>query len=463
MHGGTVREAGISVVRSLRNEPALTSQLLFHPPCGPVEGWRDGDVIRATGIPYATAGRFQPPAPAADWTAVYPANSPAPACPQGPVPFLDVVLGTRYGELPGSEDCQNLSITLPEDLTPGEKLPVMVWIHGGSYTTGSGDLAIFDPARLVAENRVIVVSVTYRLGLFGFLATHGGRPGNLGLLDQLEAFRWVRRNIAAFGGDPSRVTAFGQSAGGDAIAHLMATPEAPELFQRAIIQSAPLGIARGRAKMNHAMGIAADSVTEDTPAMDVVAREAQVAQVARKFGMLAAMPFGTQYGHAPLPEERDIEAAWNRSAQRIDVLIGHTTGEARLFLPRSPYLSRLARVPLAGSALLRAVNWLVTETVYGRATRRFARRHAQAGGRAHRYLLHWHAPGNIFGAAHTIDLPLLLGSRKTWEGVGLIAGAEWDEVERAGRQLRALWAGFAGGQDLPRHGHIDGVLKYEAA
>lgn len=441
----------------------MNSQLLFHPPCGPVTGWRDGGVIRATGIPYATAGRFQPPSPAAGWTGPFAATSPAPACPQGPVPFLDDVLGTRYGELPGSEDCQNLSITMPGDLSPGERLPVMVWIHGGSYTTGSGDLAIFDPARLVAENRVIVVSVTYRLGLFGFLATRDGRPGNLGLLDQLEAFRWVQRNIAAFGGDPGRVTAFGQSAGGDAIAHLMATAEAPSLFQRAIIQSAPLGIARGRARMNHAMGIVAENVDEGTPAMEVVDREDQVAQVARKFGMLAAMPFGTQYGHAPLPAEAEIEAAWNRTAPGIEVLIGHTSEEARLFLPRSPYLSRLARVPLVGAAAVRAIDWLVTETVYGRAARKFARRHSRAGGKAHRYVLSWHAPGNMFGAAHTVDLPLLFGNRNTWDGVGLIAGADWEEVDRVGRQMRALWAGFAAGTDLPESGGIEGALRYKAA
>lgn len=462
MHGGTVREAGISVAPPLRNEHAVTSQLLFHPPCGPVTGRRDGAVIRATGIPYATAARFQPPAPAADWTEPYAAISPAPACPQGPVPFLDDVLGTRYGELPGSEDCQNLSVTMPADPAPGEKLPVMVWIHGGSYTTGSGDLAIFDPARLVAENRVVVVSVTYRLGLFGFLATHGGRPGNLGLLDQLAAFRWVRRNIAAFGGDPSRVTAFGQSAGGDAIAHLMATPEAPELFQRAIIQSAPLGIARGRAKMNHAMGIVAESVTEQTPAMDVVALEEQVTEVAKKFGMLAAMPFGTQYGLDPLPAEADIETAWNRTAPGIDVLIGHTSEESRLFLPRSPHLMRLARVPFVGQHAVRAIDWVITEAVYGRATRRFARRHARAGGKAHRYVLHWHAPGNIFGAAHTIDLPLLLGTRETWDGVGLIAGAAWEDVDDAGRQLRSLWAAFARGATLGDKGAIPGALHYRA-
>ena len=142
--------------------------------------------------------------------------------------------GLRYGE--GEREA--LDLFRPRRTPPGGA-PVLVWIHGGSYTSGSGDLAIFDPARLVAENRVIVVSVTYRLGLFGFLATGNGRPANLGLLDQLEAFRWVRRNIAAFGGDPDRVTAFGQSAGGDAIAHLMAVPEAPALFRRAIIQSDP--------------------------------------------------------------------------------------------------------------------------------------------------------------------------------------------------------------------------------
>jgi para-nitrobenzyl esterase len=420
-------------------------------------------VVRATGIPYATAGRFQPPLPLPAWTTALAATSPAPACPQGPVPFLDDILGTRYGELPGSEDCQNLSITMPADIAAGELLPVMVWIHGGSYTTGSGDLAIFDPAVLVAENRVIVVAVTYRLGLFGFLATHSGRPANLGLLDQIEAFRWVQRNIAAFGGDPGRVTAFGQSAGGDAIAHLMAVPEAPSLFQRAIIQSAPLGISRGREKMNHAMGIAAEAVTEETPAMDVVAVEDHVSQVARKFGMLAAMPFGTQYGHAPLPAEAGIEAAWNRSAPGIEVLVGHTSGEARLFLPRSPYLYRLARVPLAGAAALKAINWVVTESVYGRASRKFARRHVRAGGKAHRYVLHWHAPGNVFGAAHTIDLPLLFGTRKTWDGVGLIAGADWEDVNAVGRELRRLWAAFARGDGLGDVGGIPGALRYRAA
>jgi para-nitrobenzyl esterase len=378
------------------------------------------------------------------------------------VPFLDDILGTRYGELPGSEDCQNLSITLPADIDAGERLPVMVWIHGGSYTTGSGDLAIFDPAVLVAENRVIVVAVTYRLGLFGFLATHSGRPANLGLLDQLEAFRWVQRNISAFGGDPGRVTAFGQSAGGDAIAHLMSSPEAPSLFQRAIIQSAPLGISRGREKMNHAMGIAAEAVTEDTPAMEVVSVEDRVAQVARKYGLMAGMPFGTQYGHAPLPPEGEIEAAWNATAPDIEVLIGHTADEARLFLPRNPLVRRLGKVPGIGSAAVKAIDWVVTEAVYGRAARKFARRHARAGGQAHTYVISWGAPGNYYRAAHTVDLPLLFGNQRTWAAAGLLKGATWDEIDAVGRELRSLWAAFARGDGLGERGGIPGALRYKA-
>jgi para-nitrobenzyl esterase len=434
----------------------------FSPPCGPITGWRDGDVLRATGIPYATAARFQPPVSAPDWTVALSATSPSPACPQAPVPFLDDVLGTRYGELPGSEDCQRLSITLPADLQDNERVPVMVWLHGGSYTSGSGDLAIFDSKALVAENRVIVVSVTYRLGLFGYLAAGTGRPANLGLLDQLEAFRWVQRNISAFGGAPDKVTAFGQSAGGDAVAHLMATPDAPALFQRAIIQSAPLGIARGREKMNTAMGIAAETVTEDTPALDVVAVEDTVAQVARRFGLMAAMPFGTQYGHAPLPAEARIDAAWNAVAPEIEVLIGHTSDEARLFLPRTPLVGRLARVPVLGAAVVKAINWAVTEAVYGKSARKFARRHARAGGTAYSYVLTWGAPGNFYKAAHTVDLPLLFGDQRTWEGAGLLTGASWEEINAQGQALRAVWARFASGEGLDGQGGIPGALKYRS-
>jgi para-nitrobenzyl esterase len=177
---------------------------------------------------------------------------------------------------------------------------------------------------------------------------------------------------------------------------------------------------------------------------------------------MAAMPFGIQYGHSPLPEESGLDRAWNAAAPAIDILIGYTAEEARLFLPRSPRLGRVARIPVVGSAVLKAVTWVVTELVYGKAARRFARRHVRAGGRAHSYVLSWRAPGNLYGAAHTVDLPLLFGHQSTWEGAGLLAGATWDEVNAHGRAMRALWARFAYGEGLGSRGEIPGSLRYRS-
>lgn len=434
--------------------------LTFAPPCGPVRGRQDGDVLRASGIPYARADRFTAPVPAEDWTEPLDATQPAPACPQVRSLFLGGVLGDALAGLPRDEDCQRLSVTLPGDLRAGEELPVLVWIHGGSYITGAGDARIMDPRRLVAEQRVVVVTVTYRLGLFGFLGSGHARPANLGLLDQLEALRWVQRNIAAFGGDPDRVTAFGQSAGGDAVAHLMAAPGAESLFRRAIVQSPPLGLSRGRQRMNAAMAQAAEVVTPEMPADEVVALQAEVERHGSSFGLMGAMPFGTQYGHHPLPAEEDIDRAWERVAPHIDVLIGHTTEEARLYLPTVPALQRWTRVPLLGPLVRRAVVGWVTAAVYSRAVRRFARRHVRAGGTAHTYVISWAAPGNQYGAAHTIDLPLLFGDEQAWASTGLVAGATWQEIDAHGREVRRLWAAFARGERLDDDGRIPGVLRH---
>lgn len=424
----------------------------FEPPSGPVEGWVDRDVVRVSGVPYATAARFAPPQPAPDRTEVLPATSWSPACPQRPSALLDEVLGMSSSEMPVDEHCQNLTLTLPRDIRPEESLPVMVWIHGGSYVVGAGDVPVMDPRPLVAEQRVIVVTVTYRLGMFGFLGGQG-RPANLGLLDQIEALRWVQRNIAAFGGDPRNVTAFGQSAGGDAVAHIMATPDAASLFTRAIIQSAPLGISRGRARMSRAMAAAAPELTAEMPVDQIVAGQEAVERAARGFGLLSGMPFGTQYGQAPLPAERRVDAAWRRGAPEIEVLIGHTAEEARMFVPALPVLRRRAARPL-----IRPLVALTTWLVYGRGMRRFARRHARAGGRVHRYIIDWGAPGSGFGAAHTIDLPLLFGDEATWAGVPLVAGSTWNELDDAGRAVRRVWADFARGMRADRPG-VDGVIR----
>jgi para-nitrobenzyl esterase len=420
----------------------------------------DGAVTRARGIPYARAERFTAPVAVADWSEPFDALLPAPASPQLASPALEEVLGSSLGDLPQSEDCQNLSVTLPSDVQPGESLPVMVWIHGGSYVTGAGDIPIQDPTALVAEQRVIVVAVTYRLGLLGYLGTPSGRPANLGLLDQLAAFRWVQRNIAAFGGDPRRVTAFGQSAGGDAVAHAMATPGAEQLFSRAIIQSAPLGILRGRRLMSASMGEAAESLSAGTSIVDLLAAQPVVARRTDGYGLRGAMAYGTQYGFEPLPPESEIDGAWDAVAPSIPVLIGHTAEEARLFIPSFPGLSDWIRKPLIGGLILRLASWLLTSSVYGASSLAFAKRHRRAGGIAHHYVLAYAAPGNDFGAAHTMDLPFLFGNREIWADATLLTGASWDDLERGAREVRRVWGDFARGADLGRAGEVAGILSY---
>lgn len=437
----------------------MSSGPVFDAPCGPVQGWVDGAVVRATGIPYASAERFAEPSAVPDRNEPLEATSWSPACPQRAMPFLDRVLGSTLDQRPLDEDCQHLSITMPADTAAGDDLPVMVWIHGGSYVSGAGDLPIMDPAALVAEQRVIVVTVTYRLGLFGFLGGVPGRPANLGLLDQLAAFGWVQRNIRAFGGDPGRVTAFGQSAGGDAVAHLMATPGASALFARAIIQSAPLGLAPGRAEMTAAMNRAFGQVAPDALASDILAMQPAVEKAASTFGLKSGMAFGTQYGQTPLPAEAELKPTWDAAAPGIDILIGHTAEEAALFLPRLERLQSVLRVPVLGKLVGRAVVALVTRIVYSRDSRRFARRHVRAGGGAHHYVITWSAPGSGWGSAHTVDLPLLFGDADAWGAADLVRGTPWAEIDASGRRVRAVWGRFARGEDLGDRADVPGALK----
>ncbi|HWK48846.1 MAG TPA: carboxylesterase family protein, partial [Steroidobacter sp.] len=342
-----------------------------------------------------------------------------------------------------TEDCLRLSITLPDHIAPDDRRPVMVWIHGGSYVFGAGDAAIYDARALVEEQNVIVVSVTYRLGLLGFLGGAGGRAANVGLLDIIEALRWVKANIAAFGGDADNVTLFGQSAGGDAIAHVMIADGAQNLFRRAIIQSAPLGISLGRRRMSEAMMKIAAQVALDASTDDVIAAQESVVSASQGFGWPASMPFGTQYGHHPLPPEEAVDSAWARCARHIDVLIGSTAEEGSFFIPLMEPLKNLATLPVLGSAVRRLVVSTITRKVYAVAADRFAKRHAQAGGRAYTYKIHWGSRTNQLGATHAIDLPLLFGDEQTWQDADLIAGLEWPEVHASARKVRALWALFA--------------------
>ncbi|WP_308471327.1 carboxylesterase family protein [Pseudoclavibacter sp. AY1F1] len=377
------------------------------------------------------------------------------------MPVLEEVLGSGISELGVDEDCQRLSITLPADLAPGEQLPVMVWIHGGSYVSAAGDAAVMDPAPLVDEQRVVAVNVTFRLGLFGFLGGTDARPANLGLLDIVEAFRWVQRNIAAFGGDPRQVTAYGQSAGAHAIAQLMALPEAPGLFRRAIIQSAPLNVEGGREEMQSKMLEATAGLNPETPVADVVRAQAAALRASAEYGLQGAMSFSPQHGLAPLPDTAGVLEGRDANAPKIDLLIGHTSEEALLFVPRIPQTKRLSALPVVGKPLTAAVVAALTWLVYRRDATRFARRHVRAGGRASTYVVSWKAPHNVWGACHMIDLPLLFGNQATWGKAPLARGASWSEIDREGKRMRAIWGDFARGSLPNGADSVPGVVRFE--
>lgn len=206
---------------------------------GLVQGSVNHDIRAFVGIPYARPPigdlRWRPPQPPVPWDKLRPATVFAPACPQ------------RGVSMPGeptprtSENCLYLNVWTPARAT-GKPLPVIVWIHGGGWTNGATSLPLYAGDALAARG-VVMVSVAYRLGALGFLAhpelsgEDSGSSGDYGLMDQIAALRWVRRNIASFGGDPSRVTIAGQSAGAMSVSLLIASPEAKHLFHRAIAQS----------------------------------------------------------------------------------------------------------------------------------------------------------------------------------------------------------------------------------
>lgn len=206
---------------------------------------RQAAVRTFLGIPYAAppvgSRRWQAPQPAPTWTAPRDAGSFGSVCPQVALGLFPVA-GVTPGEVQGNEDCLFLNVTTPRNATPASSLPVMVWLHGGSFTLGSG--GAYDARVLAEKYGLVVVTLNYRLGALGFLAlpalsaeAPSGTSGNYGLLDQQAALGWVQRNIAAFGGNPRNVTLAGESAGGLSVCAQLASPLAAGLFQKAIIQS----------------------------------------------------------------------------------------------------------------------------------------------------------------------------------------------------------------------------------
>lgn len=210
--------------------------------CGivqPVEDLPGATVDAFLGIPFAesTAGanRFQPPVPKARMSGVFQADTLGPACPQK--------LNPPLGATSISEDCLTVNVWRPRESNHPVAHPVLVWVYGGSFTSGANQFPIYQAEYIAASADVVVVSVNYRVGALGFLAGTDGLPGNQGLKDQQLALQWVRDNIERFGGDPGRVLLFGESAGAMSVGlHELSIPSSAGLFHSALMQSNPLGV-----------------------------------------------------------------------------------------------------------------------------------------------------------------------------------------------------------------------------
>lgn len=309
---------------------------------GPVRGTDDGRVRMWQGVRYAAPPvgdlRFRGPEPPKRWTEVADATRFGPVCPQPSFGSFSMDLGAPQGE-----DCLSLNIWASSDTEPGDGRPVMVWLHGGAYILGSGSQPLYD-GRTFAAGGVVVVTVNYRLGALGFLdlssfSTARRRfDSNIGLRDALAALVWVRDNIAAFGGDPQRVTLFGQSAGAGLVTTLLATPAAAGLFARAIVQSSPATSVYDRDRARHValrtldrLGIDPAEVDRlhDVPVAALLATSRDVFNEvpARNPGRLAFVPIVD----GDLVNDYPVRITQEGRSHPVPLIIGTTKHEAALF------------------------------------------------------------------------------------------------------------------------------------
>ena len=377
---------------------------------GAVRGTEAGGVRQWLGIPFAAppigARRFRPPEPPEPWTGERDATRVGPVAMQA----RESIMAGLTDKTVISEDCLSLNVYAPAD---GNKHPVMVWIHGGAFVMGSGSVPLYNGSSFASRHDLVVVTINYRLGLFGFLFT--GDQGNLGLLDQVAALAWVRDNIAAFGGDPSNVTVMGESAGAMSIAYLMTMPAARGLFHRAILES-------GAGALEPSSRIDAETVAGEVfgelgvtkhelagvPAEKILAVQAKLAQ---QRGLSAIAPYidGVNVPRAP----RD--AAQAGEIAHVPLLMGTNRDEWALFDVLLPQTTVIFEQQVRGRlgpradelrALYRSWSDVAGDVVFRIPTLRLAEVHP-APVHLYRFDVASLAFGGKLGAAHALELSLV--------------------------------------------------------
>ncbi|GAA4855625.1 carboxylesterase family protein [Saccharopolyspora rosea] len=454
---------------------------------GAVRGSVDGDVRRFLAIPYAAPpqgpGRFGPPVPHRPWADVRDATEPGPTAPQpdrGGFGALDMSPFFGPGWVRG-DDYLSVNVWAPRE---AERSPVMVFVHGGGFVSGSNRAALYDGSAF-ARDGVVLVTVNYRLGIPGFLDVPGA-PRNRGLLDVVAALRWVQRNIAAFGGDPDNVTVFGQSAGATIVTGLLATPEADGLFRRAIAQSgnglrtfSPEQAARVTSAAAAALGV------EPSGLVDVDdERLVEIMPALSGLDLRTADRLDPLVGLVPFSLVLDQQPVESRLSG-VDLLVGSNAEEGNLYLAPSGALANstaadvrelAARVHRDPDALVAAYRARMPEASHGEVRSAIlgdamfgvgSRRLAEAHGNAHVYEFAHRssAVDGQLGAAHGVELPFVfdLLDRPELRGAKALLGPAKPPAALA-EEMHSAWISFArtGDPGWPRFGRDGTIRRFDA-
>jgi para-nitrobenzyl esterase len=446
--------------------------LVVRTKAGELRGARENGIAVFRAVPYAAPPvgdlRFVPPQPMPAWQGVRDAIKDGPIPPQGRSRLAHVMGDV---ERPQSEDCLTLNIWTPAP--DGKKRPVMVWIHGGAFSSGAGSLPWYSGERFAVNGDMVAVSINYRLGALGFLCLPGVSEGNLGLLDQVAALQFVRDNIAAFGGDPDNVTVVGQSAGAASIAIHMTMPQAKGLFRRAILQSTPFGRMGRKLEDAHrigrrlleVLGLKPDETDKlkTLPFAKFLAAQGEVARLEKKFADALA-PFWPVIDGKVYPGE--VAPALKAGAGAgIDTMIGTTREEMAAFYVIDQEVAKAGQDAIEGvfasmfksghkahydeirrmrasgtnAALL---GDLMSDAMFRIGSLRMAEARADQGRPIYVYQFDWQSPAG-FESCHCIEIPFVFNNFEHWTDSPMLKGSDPLQTKGLADAMHDAWIAFA--------------------
>lgn len=467
---------------------------------GLIRGVEQEGIWTFLGVRYARApegpDRFRPPMPPEPWSGVREANEPSPIAPQPPSGIGSYVPGDPTDQ---HEDCLSLNVWTPA--CDDARRPVVVFIHGGAFLSGSGSGVMYRGAHL-AEHGLVVVTINYRLGVIGFLAhpdlagPSGEGTANRGLQDQVAALSWVREHIDRFGGDPGKVTLIGESSGAMSAADLLGAPSATGLFARLVLQSGatvadpPERALAAARRFGDELGLR-DFTAETLGAVPLAELLAAQHATAGELGRSSGMPYRPVIDGTFLPRHPDVAIAAG-ATRGLDLLVGTNRDEFRLFtygeaafdeMPEEVFEALVdEHLPTAGvhtSARSVIVAYrdarrrrgepttvrdlyeaIATDLVFRLPQLRLASLHAARGGRSFAYRFDWGAPfaGGMLGACHALELPFVFGTIDN-PVIGYFAGSDPAAYELSAA-MQGAWAAFAATGD-PSHEGVGQWPRYE--